>query len=78
VVFISHLIVKNWRFSRISNFFVLPRLYETDFDCRFFVLIFVRGFWNKEMKGAVLEQIAPLFIRQPRNQNILISGLTHK
>jgi len=33
----------------------------------------VRGFWNKEMKiqnkGAVLVQIAPLFISQPRNQN---------
>jgi len=38
-----------------------------------FLTNLVRGFWNKEMeiqnKGAILVQIAPLFISQPRNQN---------
>jgi len=41
-------------------------------DVTIFCLSF-RGFWNKEMKiqnkGAVLVQIARLFISQPRDQN---------
>jgi len=43
-----------------------------------FRIYLVRGLWNKEMKfqikGAVLVQIAPLWMSQPRNQNQSISS----
>jgi len=65
--------IKEKKLSVSSLYLSMYQLYYRLIWLPIFRANLVRGPWNKEIKfqnkGAVLVQIAPLFISQPRNQN---------